>query len=993
MRQDVDDRALPIEHFSRLENCTLAKIGRFEKMPGLRDLPRSIAGGGSLSSSIGGTSFRDELLQFSGGNVYSFNESTNSWVDRGEVSLVATSSESVIRDTQQQTVPDAQFGSNVVVYAWEDTAGGVKARVVDYETGLIVVPDELLRSNSVRPKVIAQGSGLFIFYAAGTTLYCRRYDRGTSPTAFGPEVALAGDLNGSNFLYDVCPFLNAMGLAYRTTGAQTKFAYVTVTPDVGSPLNGFPNPTTLAEDSENCITCWPNGDQTLVVAFHNTANGTRVTARKAANLLQSYAPVTLHASGTVARNVCGIIFESTDSRVFYELVGTSAQKNLVMTRTVALSGVLGTATTVRRSIGLASKPLVRDEGVYVHATFDTPLQATYYLIRHDGFIAARMNYGSGGGLTARSVLPEVMNPEDGVYQAVATIKSRFVTEGNVTFSRTGVIQYQHDFERDVAPPTVNTDKELLLLGGMVQSYDGVSFVELGFNMFPEALIAVQSAGSIGAGGYQYVFLWEWFDNQGQLHRSAPSIPVDVTITGNKRVAWTIPTLRLTAKMGVRSAPVLAAYRTLEIGANGGDVFYRISSRVTAGGDNGLFLNNPAVDTIAFTDNLGDANILSNEILYTNGGVLENFPPEPCSAGVSFKGRIVLNRTDGSGICVYGKSTPPGVGVAFNEALQLVTDPEGGDVTALGVLDDKLVFDKTYAKWASVGEPATDTGIGGTFSDPERIATSTGCVLPRTVVRSEIGLWYRSAKGYFLLSRGLQEEDVGAAVGDEQAALTPSAGILVPKLNQIRFYHSDGACLVFDTYFKVWSVFARREAVDATVWKGNPVIFQSDGVVRVEDGSYPFTDRGVFYPMKIVTGWISLAGVQGFMRVWRLLLLCNYKSPHKLLVRIATDFEPAWKQVDYADPAEGVNAVAYGESTPYGDEPVYGGGDDETGLDSVYQARFHVVPQKCESIRLSIEDVQSGPDFGESFQLNAISLVVGAKKGGFKPHAKRSFGGE
>lgn len=992
LRQDYDDKTLPLKNFSRLVNCTLDKVGRFMKMPGVKDLPRDIAGGGSLSSSQGLATFRDELLQFSENHVYSFNESADNWVSRGEVSFVGTASQQLVRNSQQQTVPDASFAAGSTVIAWNDTSGGVMARVVDRETGLVVVSDTTLRAGSTRPKVVSQLNNTFIFYAAGTNLYARKYDRGITSTAFGAEVLIASDLNGTNFLYDVCPFLNAIGLTYRTNGGQIKFAYVTTALAVGSPLNGFPSPTTLAEDAENSLTCWPNGTQTLLVMWHNAANGTRVTARKAVDLTQSFAPVTVRAAGTTSRNVTGIVYSGTTSRMFYEVSGTSPQFAVVYTRTVDVAGVLGTETVVRRSVGLNSKPFVRTDGVYVQAALDTPLQATAYLLRHDGFIAARMNYATSGGLTELSVLPEVMNPETDVYVLPGTIKARFITEGNTTFSRTGLIQYTHDFGVRTAPPIVSTDNALFLLGGMAQVYDGVSFTELGFDMYPEGITHSQSAGAITVGSYQWAFLWEWFDNQGQIHRSAPSVPVEITIVGTQRVTFAIPTLRLTAKQGARTAPVLAAYRTLEIGANGGDVFYRVSSRTVAGGVNGLFLNDPTVDTITFVDNLTDASIQSNELLYTNGGILENFPPEPCSAGVTYKNRLFVNTTDGSGFTYYSKATAPGEAPSFNQALQLATDPEGGDVTSFGVLDDKLVLQKLVTNWASVGEPASNTGLNGSLTAPERIATSTGCHLPRTVVRSEIGLWYHSEKGIFLLDRGLNEQNIAKPVVDEQVA-TPSAAILLTDKNQVRFYHTDGTCLVYDTYYKTWSTFARREAVDAVVWQGHPAIAQSDGTVRIEDGSFPFTDRGVFYGMRIDTGWISLAGVQGFQRVWRILTLGTYKSPHKLLLRVATNFSEVWKQVAYADPQVGLNTTAYGESTPYGDEDVYGGGADPIGLDEVYQARFHVEPQKCQAIKISIEDLRTEEAPGESFQLNAISLVVGLKRGGFKPHAKRSFGGE
>lgn len=997
LQQKVDEKSLPMDNFAVLRNCYLEKMGRLKKLPGQTALARDIAGGGAIDAASGGATFRDELLMFSESQVYSYNSVALNWVNKGDISTVLTSSSAIVRNTQQQTVPDASLNSGTLVYAWEDTAGGCIARAVDYDTNSIIAQDFSLRSGSVRPKVISQGTVSLVFYAAGTTLYVRRYDRSGAPTTFGPEVALVSDLNGVNFLYDVCPFIGIVALVYRTGGGALKAAYVRLTPALGSPVFGYPSPTTIAEDPATALTVWPNADQKLMVGYCNAVNGTRMVALKAPDLLPSFAPVTVHANTDVVRNITGLISSGTTSTYLLEITGASAHFNRVVTNTLTTTGTAGTEASVMRTVGLASKAFLYAGQVHAQMVFSSTLQSTFFVIREDGFILSRVASGVAGGLTARSVLPEVVSPETNVFLVPSAVKSAFITEDNTTFSRTGIIRMNHNFTGSVAPYTISTDSAVFLLSGIMQAYDGVSFFEQGYSLYPENMTSViAGGGSMGAGNYQYSFVWEWFDDRGQIHRSAPSVPLPLTVAANAQVTWTVPTLALTARLGLRTAPILAVYRTKEIGANGGSLFFRVSSRITASSTNGIVFNNPAVDTLTFIDRLADASIAANELLYTAGNVLENLPPEPCSAGVQYKGRIIVNSTDGTGACYYTKFNPAGEAPSFNPVLNVTVDAEGGDIDDFGVLDDKLILQKDSAQWGTYGEPAGNTGTNGTLAYPERIAVSTGVSVAGTTIRTQFGLMYKTTSGYMLLSRGLQEENVGDAVEDLKG-LTHSTSLAVPSENQIRFYHTDGECLVFDTVFKTWSTFEARRCVEAVLWQGVPTTIGADGIVRTEDAAAQFVNNGSYIPMKVETGWISLAGLQGYARVWRLLILCQYKSPHKLIVKIATDFEPAWKQLEYVDPTVGLNTTPYGTGV-YG-TGMYGGQStssiDAASLDSVYQARIHIIPQKCESIKISIEDIQvaGAVGSGEGLELNAFTLEVGAKVGAFKPHAAKTFGGQ
>jgi hypothetical protein len=86
-----------------------------------------------------------------------------------------------------------------------------------------------------------------------------------------------------------------------------------------------------------------------------------------------------------------------------------------------------------------------------------------------------------------------------------------------------------------------------------------------------------------------------------------------------------------------------------------------------------------------------------------------------------------------------------------------------------------------------------------------------------------------------------------------------------------------------------------------------------------------------------------------------------------------------------DPAEFIDATPYGEYSPYGEpeEVPYG------GAGNLYQIRIDLEQQKCQSIKIKIEELQA--DAGEGLTLSAMTLQVGVKTGTNKLPAANKFG--
>ena len=116
---------------------------------------------------------------------------------------------------------------------------------------------------------------------------------------------------------------------------------------------------------------------------------------------------------------------------------------------------------------------------------------------------------------------------------------------------------------------------LLFVGGILQSYDGVAVNEQNFHIFPEGIIATDGyAGYLQVGTYQYQVLYSWMDNFGQIQYGTPSIPISITLSSaNHGVSLSIPTLRLTSKKNV----IIQIFRTTINSGVPGTIFYEITS--------------------------------------------------------------------------------------------------------------------------------------------------------------------------------------------------------------------------------------------------------------------------------------------------------------------------------------------------------------------------------------------------------------------------------
>lgn len=497
-----------------------------------------------------------------------------------------------------------------------------------------------------------------------------------------------------------------------------------------------------------------------------------------------------------------------------------------------------------------------------------------------------------------------------------------------------------------------------------QMFDGATFSESSFIAPPYGYdISAGASAGLAAGTYQYALILKTIDFSGNVFYSAPFIDESIKIT-----TASPKTITFQVKPSMPSKRVLGV--SVEV--------YRNSLSDTVFKKVGAILIQDFTLPIAysFTDEL--ANNSANETLYTTGGILENDPPPVSNIFCTHQDRIFCVNEENPNQVYFSKLCTPGVGVGFSAFLyfNVENSPNGPyeRIMGLGSLDDKLIILKSNSLHAVFGDGPNNLGVGS-FSTPKLISSDTGCIDPRSIVSTSDGLFFKSPKGIYLLSRSMEVIYIGAdveAFNDQEI----TSAVLLPTLNQVRFTTRNAVELNYSYFYKQWAYSTGLEAQHAITWKGKFTHLKSSGSACAESQSYldgvtPITQR-------IATGWIKLAGIENFQRIYRFQFIGTWKSEHKVRAKIYYDYEDyAWDEVVITPLATGYNTTTKPDMID-----IYTGANN-----GVYEYEIQLSRQKCMAVKIELNDFDHT---GESFSLTGMSMIVGLKKGLNKLTSNKKF---
>lgn len=481
-------------------------------------------------------------------------------------------------------------------------------------------------------------------------------------------------------------------------------------------------------------------------------------------------------------------------------------------------------------------------------------------------------------------------------------------------------------------------------------------------------MASKPDGSTNTDAYYYQITYEWTDNQGNAFRSAPSIPLAITTTDSDQtgsVTLTIPTLRLTYKTANPVKIVVYRWSVAQ------QIYYQTTNITMP------LLNTTTADTVTFVDTNSDATILGNNIIYTTGGVVEDVNAPATNIMTLFDDRLWLVDAEDQNLLWFSKQVIESTPVEMSDLLTFYVAPSigaqgsTGVITALSVMDDKIIIFKKNAIYYVNGTGPDNTGSNSQYSQPIFITATVGCDNQLSIVFMPQGLMFQSDKGIWLLGRDLSTQYIGAAVEQYNSQIVMSAQN-IPGTNQVRFIMSGGITLMYDYYYAQWGTFSGIPAISSTLFQSMHTFINDIGEVYQENvGSYLDGTNPVL--MSFQTGPLRLGSLQNYQRTFFYYLLGTYISPHKLLVSNYYDYSPNAYDSRVITPTN--YASTWGSIGPWGQANLWG------GVNSSLEDWRIFATKRCQALSIGVQEIYDpsfGVPAGAGFTLSGINLIVGFK---------------
>lgn len=975
-----DPKQVQLGKMLSLQNTIFQKGGLLQKRNGfgrLTNLPNT------LSTFL--TTFKNNLTAV-GTSVNAYLAGTTNWSQKGNITSLGLTTMPLIRSSFNDTQADIAISSTEFVCVVYNETGAFYYSVLDSVTGQSVVfPTQIVTgigTVSGAPRVFILGQKFIIVFPVvnGGTNFLQYISLNIeNPSSASAPVTLTSTyVPSSAYAYDGVVANNNLYVTWNSAGA-IDILYLTATGVISPTINTGGSGGSIVTIGADITTPTSN----LYIAFLNASNDGVIVIVTAA--LTPILPQTILYTNTPTLNI-GITAAGGVANVFYEVINSYSYDSSIPTDyinfvTCTQTGVTSPKGTIIRSVGLASKPFLLNNDIYMLVAYQSPNQSSYFLIDQIGQIISKLAYSNGSGYLTKG-LPSVT-----VSGQIATIpylfddlaqsvnKTQGLTAPNGVYLQTGINLVNFDFAQNYIEAEIGSN--LHLSGGLLWAYDGANVVEQNFNVWPDSIELTPSAtgGSLTAQQYFYQVIYDWTDLQGNIHRSAPSIPVSTTTTGTtSSVVVHIPTLRLTYKKNVK----IDIYRW----STGQQNYYKVTSIASP------VISNTTIDSVNFTDTFADSSIIGNELIYTTGGIVEDIGPPPTKTMTLFKSRLVLVDAEDQNLLWYSKQVIEGTPVEMSDLFTIFVSPTIGSqgstgvITALAAMDDKLIVFKENAIYYITGNGPDNTGANNDFSDPIFIISTVGCINQNSIVFMPQGLMFQSDKGIWLLGRDLSTSYIGAPVEAYNTSTVLSA-LNIPATNQVRFTLDTGLTLMYDYYYGQWGTFVGIPAISSTLYKELHTYIDSFGRVFQETpGTYLDGSRPV--NMSFTTSWVNLAGLQGFERLYHFLLLGTFISPHKLSLQIAYDYDDSTQQMAIIAPD---NFNGY-----YGDDSVYGGSSPYGGNSNVEQWRVFLDRQKCEALKITLSEMFD-PSYdttaGAGLTLSGLNFVVGIKNTTYKLKPSRS----
>lgn len=716
-------------------------------------------------------------------------------------------------------------------------------------------------------------------------------------------VAIAADGSGNlvSFVWDVAtgtvsgpttiktgmhttqPYLDAhyyggstITIVCRESGNQIRF--IEFNPSTGA----LATDALLAVNADNCVSLLmdPDASGTRFVGVSNAAPSTRVLRVTSGGSISTND----EAEAVAATQIAGCAYAAgAEWSIVYQTSAT-------IRRNHKISGAVGTPGSLSLAAGTTDIKIDsqawRDVGedtmrfvVGIHSSIPGDIQ--------DSWIEAEVSQTSSNDIVVSRFVPFGAAPPIGsnasLYQAqrLGTGSFRLGLLRGVRFARDAAA-VSRSYGIDAWTSTTLTSSNMNALnigkptqipgaavfpGGATRASNGQppritlmrpSLSPIGTAAAPRQLSLVASSGGSLTSSmvYKYIAHLELTDSDGNVWRSPPSQAAEVTMgASDTRVTvtftnWTVETDAGTYRLVIsRTAANGSKYRRIA----SYDINFLTTSQV-------------------HIDDAADTAIVSGDILYTTGELPTAITP-PASHVAAFGDRLWLVNRDFPTELLFSKNIRPGVQPEFADDFVIDLDDDKGDITGLGVMDDKLVVFKRNAIYIVQGEGPGNNGAGQPHV-VTRVDGELGALLGSPIVSTGAEVYFVADRGIFSIDRAINVSFVGAGVDQYlrqplvQTQETVTDGVFVSEADEVRFTTTN-YILVLDRGMKTWSRWTGLAGMTrALVIGGRMVLFKaSDGTVWREGDHTQLTDQGTAFTGIIRSAWIRPAGPEGRIRLY------------------------------------------------------------------------------------------------------------------------------
>lgn len=542
----------------------------------------------------------------------------------------------------------------------------------------------------------------------------------------------------------------------------------------------------------------------------------------------------------------------------------------------------------------------------------------------------------------------------------------FLVETDITGSGSGLgFNYEvrgYEISEVVKTPirSFSYGESLFISTNLLNEVSNSIMSENNFHDFPQVLplSTLNSSGTFTNNGtFGFCAVFEWTNDNGEIVRSQPSIAKTIKIpaTGNYSVTvyCTFPPY-----FSKRYNQTIKIFGTI----SNGNTYYLMNTINQVYTNESLSIQSNTYEpwNLVSPQTAFNVEILkevtqstAGDVLYTSGNVLGSFPFPSISTSTLHNNRVFAVPVSNKNSIQYARSFQLGSSLSTHPALTFNIEPRGGDITELASLDDKLIIFKSDYIYFVQGEGADLLGQNNSLTPPALINSPVGCSEPSSVVRTPLGVMFKSKKGIYLLNRSLQVSYIGADVERYNTNTIVSATLLQER-NKVKFSTKEGDILNYDYYYNTWSVEDNLPFASTALLKGSYVGILPNGLIYNSSPSI-FTRNGVSYRMLIKTAWLRMTGIQNFARAYKFLFLGTYKGTPEIDVSVAYDYDDNIVDVNNFD----TSAFAPSIGKPY-------------------QFIVNFSRQKCQSIQIIIQDSVNAT--ANTFSITDITVEAGIKNG-------------